>query len=98
MEFHEMLDAVYVIAEAFVTDNTEEVNPEDIGLDSRTGYKLFINQDVIVANKARDKDLQYYGGFEYVEAECRTEIGEYIFYSGEDERVQGHIQKWLSSK
>ena len=98
MEFYEMLDTVNAATEAFVTDSTEKVSPEEIGLDKRAGYKLFINEDVIVVDKSRDKGLQYYGGFEYVDAEYRTEIGEYVFYSGEDERVQEHIQKWLESK
>lgn len=98
MEFYEMLDTVTDAVDAFVTESTEKVKPEEIGLDNREGYTLFINEDVIVVDKERDKGLQYYGGFEYVDAEYRTEIGAYVFYSCEDERVQGHIQKWLDNK
>lgn len=98
MEFYEMLDTVNSTIETFVADNTEKVSPEDLGLDKRAGYKLFINEDVIVVDKSRDRGLQYYGGFEYIEAEYRTELGEYVFYSVEDDRVREAISKWLDSK
>lgn len=98
MDFYEMLDTVTTTVDSFLADSTEKVKPEEVGLDFRAGYKLFINEYVIVVDKERDKGLQYYGGFEYVAAECRTEIGGYVFYSCEDERVQGHIQRWLDSK
>lgn len=98
MDFYEMLDAVNSTIESFIADNTERVSPEEMGLDKRAGYKLFVNEDVIAVDKSRDRGLQYYGGFEYVEAEYRTELGEYVFYSVGDERVQEHIQKWLEGK
>jgi hypothetical protein len=31
--------------------------------------------------------LQYYGGFEYVDASARTECGDYVIYTNDDSRV-----------
>lgn len=98
MEFYAMIDTVNALAEDFLTEETNRVKPEKIGLDKRSAYELLINEDVIVTSLEHDRDLQYYGGFEYVDYQHRTQVGDYIFYSGEDERVQEHIQKWINSK
>ncbi len=56
----------------------------------RAANRLWIGSDFIAVRKHDDRSLQYYGGFEYVDKEHRTECGEYVFYSTEDDRVQGH--------
>lgn len=60
---------------------------DQLGLDIRAGYTLYVSDDAIAVEKRNDRTLQYYGGFEYVDEECRTEAGEYVFYFNEDERV-----------
>lgn len=97
MEFYEMTSIVDEAVSSFISC-AEEIKPEVAGLDKRAGYKLFITEDVIACRMNDDKALQYYGGFEYVEQDCRSVIGGYVFYSCDDERVQEHIQKWLESK
>ena len=71
----------------------KEVTPEDLGLDRRSGYRLYLHPggDCIVVPKRDDRNLQYYGGFEYVDKDCRTEVGDFVFYFSEDERVQEHL-------
>jgi len=99
MDFYELMNTVDQSVEQFIEDETELVEAELIGLDRRAAYGgLRICEDCIVALKSQDKNLQYYGGFEYIEQEYRSVMGGYVFYSGEDERVQEHIQKWLESK
>jgi hypothetical protein len=65
-----------------------EVTAEQLGLDPRAGYRLWINDDnEIIVEKHNDRTLQYYGGFEYVEPEARTEIGKYVIYFNISPRV-----------
>jgi hypothetical protein len=57
-----------------------EVLPEDIGLDRRCAYRLYICEDGLVAHKVDDKNLQYYGGFEYIDKEFNDYIKSYYKY------------------
>jgi len=97
MEFYELTSVVAEAVSKFI-NMAEEIKPAVCGLDKRVGYKLYITEDVIACRINDDKALQYYGGFEYVEQDCRSVMANYVFYSGDDERVQEHIQKWLDSK
>ena len=83
-------------AEAQVTELTmvmAATMPEDVGLDHRAARRLWINTDGIVARMSDDRVLQYYGGFEYVNKDYRTEVGKWVFYSAEDDRVQECIDR-----
>ena len=73
----------------------EEVQAEDIGLDRRSAYRLYVDKDrtCIAVSKHYDRTLQYYGGFEYVDREYRREIGNWVFYFADSERVQGHLDR-----
>lgn len=73
----------------------QEVRPEEIGLDPRSGYHICINRDYIVVSKGSRRSLEYYGGFEYVDKEHVIELGDYIFYSADDERVQDHLDEFF---
>lgn len=64
-----------------------EVLPEDLNLDRRCGYRLYVADDGIVVHRMHDKNLQYYGGFEYVNKDFRHVYGDWIFYSAQDNRV-----------
>jgi len=77
--------------EFLIDDEFRLVRPEDVGLDSRAGYTLFINEDYIAVSNSNRRSLDYYGGFEYVDKENVTVLGDYVFYSADDERVQGHL-------
>ena len=45
----------------------------------------------ILVSSSDDNRLQYYGGFEYVEKQYRQEVGDYVFYSANDDRVYDHV-------
>jgi hypothetical protein len=74
-----------------ILNDMEYTQPENLGLDRRAGYRLFVSEDCIVVDKANDRSLQYYGGFEYVDQDYRVEMGDYVIYLADDERVLGHI-------
>jgi hypothetical protein len=72
-------------------DKMEYVQAEDLQLDRRAAYRLWINEDCIVVDQANDRSLQYYGGFEYVDKEYRSTLGDYVIYLADDDRVKEHI-------
>ena len=80
--------------ERYVIDHMERTTAKELGLDPRAGYDLYITKDGIAVEKEADRVLQYYGGFEYVEKEFRTELGEYVFYSIGDERVYDCLDRF----
>jgi hypothetical protein len=64
-----------------------QVRAEDLGLDRRAAYSIWVDEDVIIVSKNEDRTLQYYGGFEYVDSSARMECGDYVIYSDSDSRV-----------
>lgn len=69
----------------------KKVSAKDLGLDSRAGHSLYIdenNRDIIAVSKSFDSQLQYYGGFEYIDSDNRTEINNWIFYKSDNHRVE----------
>ena len=69
------------------------VAASELGLDRRAGYRFYVNDTSIIVDKRYDRSLQYYGGFEYVDPDCRIALGEYVVYTNEDTRVAGHIDR-----
>ena len=78
-----------------IIDEMREVKPEELGLDKRCAYHLFIDEEYIAVQKSDLKNLRYYGGFEYVDEEHVLAIGDYVFYHAEDERVAGHLSEYV---
>jgi len=68
----------------------EPVEPEELGLDNRSARVIYVGTDLLAVNKADDRNLQYYGGFEYVDSEFRLELGTHVYYSTDSPRVAGH--------
>ena len=94
MNLFTLIDEVTELTDNYI-GTMEKVPAVKLGLDNRSG-SLFISPDCIAVYKANDRALQYYGGFEYVDTEYRHEMGEFVFYSAEDDRVQGHLQDYLN--
>lgn len=69
-----------LLKEATLEDSTM------LGLDERCG-KLYVGDDFLAVSVGADRWLQYYGGFEYIEKEYRQQIGDYVFYSVDADRV-----------
>jgi hypothetical protein len=57
---------------------------DKLGLDWRAGH-VYVGEDFVASSSAGS--LNYYGGFEYVDEECITQVGRIVVYSNEDERV-----------
>jgi len=74
-----------------------KVPAKDLGLDERC-YMLFVNDDAIAIRKERQGTIEYYGGFEYVDKDCKKEVGDWVFYFAEDSRIAGHIARWKGEK
>ncbi len=91
----ELLSEMNSKVEGLIDEEFREVTPKEVGLDSRAGYRLFINEDYIAVSRGNRRNLDYYGGFEYVDEEHVTVLGDMVFYSSEDERVQGHLDEFF---
>lgn len=63
------------------------VRGSDLGLDDRIGRVYTDGFEGIVVHKEADRRLQYYGGFEYVDKYYRQELGDYVFYTAGDDRI-----------
>ena len=91
----ELLSEMNSKVEGLIDEEFREVTPKEIGLDSRAGYRFFINEDYIAVSRGNRRSLDYYGGFEYVDEEYITVLGDMVFYSSDDERVQGHLDEFF---
>jgi hypothetical protein len=92
---YKLMNEINGKVEELIDEEFRLVKPEDVGLDSRAGYNLFINEDFIAVSKSNRRSLDYYGGFEYVDEEHVTVLGDYVFYSADDERVQDHLDQFF---
>lgn len=91
----ELLSEMNSKVKGLIDEEFREVTPKEIGLDTRAGYRLFINEDYIAVSRGNRRTLDYYGGFEYVDEEHITVLGDMVFYSSDDERVQGHLDEFF---
>lgn len=73
----------------------KHATPDQLGLDRRCCSQLWVGEDCIMVRKHDDKTLMYYGGFEYVDPDAKTIIGDYVIYLDVDERVRGHLETYL---
>ena len=89
----ELIWEVDAIVEEYV-GKMERTRAERCGLDARCG-RIYVGREGIAVDKHNDRILQYYGGFEYVDKDCRHELGSYVFYSTDDDRVQEHVEEYF---
>lgn len=100
----EYIDALFFCEEMtekarrFVGQMTE-VSTKELGLDPRAfwGY-AYVDKSAIVVIKEQARTLDYYGGFEYVDKAYRREVGDYVFYLAEDDRVREHIYRFFATE
>jgi len=97
MELYELIETIELSVERHINSKMEQITParDNIGLDPRSAYTLYISGEAIAVPKSQDRTLQYYGGFEYVDTEFRKELGDYVFYLADDDRVAGHIERYF---
>ena len=92
---HDLISEINSKVEGLIEEEFREVTPKEVGLDSRAGYRLFINEEYIAVSIGNRRSLDYYGGFEYVDEEHVTVLGDMVFYSADDERVQDHLDEFF---
>ena len=97
MNFYDIISETNVLVNRYIA-KAQEALPENLGLDCRAGYRLFVTEELIAVPKDDDRSLQYYGGFEYVDKYYRIEIGEWVFYSAGDDRVAKHLSRFFEKK
>ena len=97
MELYELIETIELSVERHINSKMEQISParDNNGLDPRSACTLYISGDAIAVPKSQDNTLQYYGGFEYVDKEFRKELGDYVFYLYDDDRVAGHIARYF---
>ena len=78
-------------------DQMTKVRPEALGLDHRSAYRVWVSEEAIAVTKGNDGTMRYYGGLEYVDSSYRTEMGDWVIYSAEADRVCEHIQCWVEA-
>lgn len=93
----DMIDEINDAVERTVRETMQPCKAEDLGLDSRAGYRLFVSEDCI-AVEGDGHLLDYYGGFEYVSKDCVQVMGDWKFYMADDDRVQDHIEIYFQEQ
>lgn len=79
-----------------IIDEMREVKPKELGLDERAAWRLYVDEEFIAVKNDSDlRTLRYYGGFEYVHESYVQNIGEYVFFHAEDERVARHLAEYF---
>ena len=96
MDLQEAIDQVENIGDDVVS-HMYQIKGDQCGLDVRAGYRLYINNEAIGVDKGSRGSLEYYGGFEYVQADDKVEIGDYVFYLIDSDRVRDHIERWMET-
>ena len=84
-----MIDAVNEVVERNIRTNFVQTPASDLGLDIRCG-RLYVDivDEVIAVPNHNIRTLDYYGGFEYIkEGEGRVTMGDYTFFTSDNERV-----------
>lgn len=82
------------LAEDYIRDNMEEVDPKSCGIDDRACYRLYKGTDGVAIRKSDKGRFDYYGGGEYVDKDSVHVLGDYVFYDREDSRVR----EWLGEE
>lgn len=95
MSLYQLHDQIDQVIENFIEDaNAIELGSKGlklVGLDFRCGrISVSIEQDFVFSHNSRS--LEYYGGWEYIDSEFKTEYGDYTFYDGEASRVASVIE------
>lgn len=99
---HDVEGIIWEIADftnTFIEERTEKVSSEDLGLDNRIP-KLRVGDNFIAVslNGYDQKQLEYYGGFEYVDEEDIKYMGDYKFYFDSSDRVDCVLSKYRAKK
>lgn len=86
------IDRIRELAED-ITADAELVPAQELGLDYLCGM-VYVGEDFLATTNRRV--LDYYGGFEYIDAEFVSVLGNLTIYSIEDSsgRVREHLEQY----
>lgn len=84
MNTYDLCNQLNEIQEAIIA-NSKLLSASKFGLDQRCGH-LMLGEDFVASSAPRLVD--YYGGFEYVDAAYVTQVGTWKVYSTDCDRVQ----------
>lgn len=70
--------------QAAIVHDCELVPAHKLGLDRRCGF-LYVGEDFVASTRPRE--LDYYGGFEYVDSKCTFPLGTWKLYFKGDRRI-----------
>lgn len=75
------------VQEMLEGENVKFVRAENCGLDNRIP-NIYVNSEEcwVAIHEDYRQQLDYYGGFEYVDEDCVNVLGGYVFYE-HDERI-----------
>lgn len=81
MNFYELHNHINELVKNKLS-NSKKTNADALGLDERAGYSVFVDTDeqFIAVHKSNRRNLDYYGGFEYVDKHNVFELGDYVFF------------------
>lgn len=71
------------------------VTADKVGLDKRAG-RVWVDADngILITGKPYADKLSYFGGFQYVDGDSISVIGDFVIYHDGDDRVFNAIEYW----
>lgn len=89
-----IIDNAIIELETYLED-LPKVNADMLGLDPSSGNVwVDIENESIISEKRTTRRLDYYGGFEYIDAEYRKEFGDYTIYTVGNNRVESALDTY----
>tara|TARA_A100001011_G_scaffold399560_2_gene508833 strand:+ start:50 stop:352 length:303 start_codon:yes stop_codon:yes gene_type:complete len=84
----EILEQAEQLVDQYFEDSSAvRVNAEAIGLDNRAGSVFVSTEECWIAVVGSTRQIDYYGGFEYIDIENRLVIGDATFFCDDSDRV-----------
>lgn len=96
--FAQLADTVDDQVQRLLEERYTQVSAEEVGLDRRAGHRLYVSDEGIVVKVDYLRDLEYYGGFEYIKNVNIIRLGDYVCFTAEDSRVESCIDYYNSEK
>jgi hypothetical protein len=101
MDLYNLINKVNTKMEKWLTKHATKTDSEALGLGRRAAHRMWATTEALVVKASDDASLQHYGGFEYVDKDQRTQIGDYVIYSQSADgncRVDGCIELFFYSE
>lgn len=97
-EFSNMMDLADEVQDMVErqVQGMRRVTASQLGLDMRCGF-AYVDEDMecIVVDSRCARSFDYYGGFEYVDAEDKRALGDYTVYLNTSERVSDALESLM---